>query len=568
MLAHFASLGRPSVFLPDFRASSFGFRDTNGVDVDRTTYRERSCLADVVIETDATQLQVELYTSIRSYYAGFAHLSVEAAGDWTIADSTVDNAVNTALVTVPGSGLRQVRISDQITSLILGTVRGTWLRRVTAVDGSVLRVVPPPTVTARWVAYGDSIAAGQGDIGVSAGREGWLPRVRQGEPGLSVAIEAYGGRCLHDDYVGGAFTALIARLVSLAADCTDPAQVTIYIAIGTNDFGLAKWSNVADFQTAYQTLLTAIRAALPSARIVCQTPIARTDVGSNGFGQTIAQYRTAVTAALAASGISNATSLDGTTLVASGELNADGVHPASRHNPIYARRVLDALRPAGTRHTASGFSASNYLQSAPAAGLLDLAANRTIVIGWYQTALSGNNDTMLSYANANTRGWMLTFSNTGQLYVLTRAAIGDAVLVGTPGAAVGWHCLAITVLSNGTQIRHSLDGAAPAGPGSIATYVPGTSATRLEIGGSASNSLFAPNSEVGFLAQLPFGAQDRDLTFLSTWPLSRGNIPLTEAARVLWIAGVDYDPLAGSTVTRGTNPVTLAEIGTVARTAR
>src|SRR6185369_1627561 len=108
--------------------------------------------------------------------------------------------------------------------------------------------------------------------------------------GYSMMLEGWGFRSLFDDAnTSGLRNAFVSRIASYA-----PA--TIWIAIGTNDYGLNKWTP-ANFGTAYAATLDGLHAALPSARIICQTPIVRSVETANGFGNTLSDYRSQISTA-------------------------------------------------------------------------------------------------------------------------------------------------------------------------------------------------------------------------------------------------------------------------------
>lgn len=114
----------------------------------------------------------------------------------------------------------------------------------------------------------------------------------------------------------------------------------IWLAIGTNDYGLNKWS-AASFGTAYAALLDDLHTALPSATIYCQTPIVRSTETANGSGSTLGNYRTQISTAQSTR-TGYAVLVNGATILTTGDLD-DGVHPTTAGHATYYAAVKTAL---------------------------------------------------------------------------------------------------------------------------------------------------------------------------------------------------------------------------------
>jgi lysophospholipase L1-like esterase len=122
-----------------------------------------------------------------------------------------------------------------------------------------------------------------------------------------------------------------------------PGADIIWLAIGTNDYGLNKWS-AANFGYAYAALLDALHVRFPTATIYTQTPIQRTVETANTFGDTLPNYRTQITTAQAARA-AWCTLVVGTGATwpqAPGDLD-DGVHPTDAGHLKYANSVKTVL---------------------------------------------------------------------------------------------------------------------------------------------------------------------------------------------------------------------------------
>lgn len=280
-------------------------------------YKFHNALSGVRLQTRATEINVAGYCDITA--SPYGKLAVFVDGVWqeTLQFSAIgDQAFS---VTVP-SGDKEVYISTGALSVYPSPPAvGTFLKVINANKPYTILTENRSTPHGMWV-YGDSISVGDGDgASNNAPKNGWIPQLR-GMRGTTYPIIAAGagGLSLYDDSASG-FAAIVAHAV-----IANPAE--IYICIGTNDFGLNRQTSSA-FQTQMGTFLTALHTALPSAHITLQTPLLRTDTTTNGLGETLPAYRTAATNA--ASGRAYVTVIDGTTVMTTGGLSADGLHPST-----------------------------------------------------------------------------------------------------------------------------------------------------------------------------------------------------------------------------------------------
>jgi len=103
---------------------------------------------------------------------------------------------------------------------------------------------------------------------------------------------------------------------------TGSGAYAVTVALGYNDFGAQ--TDLATFQTAYQLILTNIRAALPSAKIYVITPIYSTSTNTIP----LSSYRTYIGNAVTAVGDVNTVLIDGLTLMTNNSNRLlDGIHP-------------------------------------------------------------------------------------------------------------------------------------------------------------------------------------------------------------------------------------------------
>jgi lysophospholipase L1-like esterase len=277
-------------------------------------YVQHNCLAVARFKTTATELRLEFRSD-----TGTGHgLAVYVDGAWnqTVAPYAVDSKGRAKVISLP-AGLKTVEIYDSVGLQSGSPNPGTWLQ---AICGPDIRAAALPTSgvgssTRRLAVYGDSIMAGY--KATFQGKEGLWPLVRQDYPGR-VTVEAYSGRQLN----GEADLTVLGNL--LAAMVAGATTQEVWIAIGVNDYG----ANVpkATFQTKYGQLLDAIHAAAPLARIWCQTLIINNVEGANGNGDTMPDFRTAISNAQSTRS-AYATLVNGFTALALTDLDADGTHP-------------------------------------------------------------------------------------------------------------------------------------------------------------------------------------------------------------------------------------------------
>lgn len=291
-------------------------------------YEQSSAFARAVFTTDATSMIVETFCTLYGTSPTYASVGVRVDGADVATGACVRPGVNGALVSLP-AGSKTVEVIAGLQSKSGTLVTGTYLRRIW-LDSAASFARVAPSVTNRLLIYGDSIAVGQAASSPALNSWGALLRALRG----NVAFEAWGTRSLNDDCVDAtARGAFVTRLASYTPS-------TIWLAIGTNDYGLNKWT-AASFGTAYAALLDDLHTALPSATIYCQTPITRTTETANAGGSTLGNYRTQIaTAQSTRSGY--ATLVDGSAILTSLDL-ADGIHPTTAGHAKYYAAVKTVL---------------------------------------------------------------------------------------------------------------------------------------------------------------------------------------------------------------------------------
>jgi lysophospholipase L1-like esterase len=231
-------------------------------------------------------------------------------------------------------GLKTVELVTGLTSLISSVAKGTYLTGVGFGQSATLQV---PSAAGRILVYGDSIAVGDTFATAQAAPQltGWTALLRGLAGGVSVAVEAQGRRALYDD---ASAEPTYSNWLDAMADY-NPA--IIWMAIGTNDYGRNLWT-AANFGGAYAVVLDDLHAAVPGAAIYAQTPLLRTVETANGLGSTLGNYRTQIATAVSTR-TAFCTLVDGTAILATGDLASDGIHPTIAGHALYAAYVAAEL---------------------------------------------------------------------------------------------------------------------------------------------------------------------------------------------------------------------------------
>lgn len=223
-------------------------------------------------------------------------------------DATANAVSAIKTISLP-EGNKIVELINSATTKPSSNILGTYITSIGHTGN--LSIVQPVNHSRKIAFIGDSITVGAN--ATIASLQGYVGIIRTENQDKNIITEGYGYASLKDYDT----TVLISRLQSNAVN-------EVYIALGTNDYGLNKWTAIADFQTAYSNFLIALNAALPSCRILVQTPLSRSIETANASGLTMAQFRTAISNAC--SGKAYVRLVDGTALTTTASM-IDGVHP-------------------------------------------------------------------------------------------------------------------------------------------------------------------------------------------------------------------------------------------------
>lgn len=289
------------------------------------TYAEGSAFSTSTWDTAATSVDVDYVSTIFATYPGFASIAVYVDGVFNSSTNCPSGAGTLTIALPPGA--KRVQILNGAQSFTT-TVIGTWITNATF-NAAATPVAP---VKSGVVVYGDSITIGQDSSPV--GQNAWAMLVRAAKTDHQFSLEAWGTRSLFDDASSAFFQdQLVARLKEF-----NPS--VIWLAIGTNDYGLNKWAASA-FGTAYAAVLDKLHAAMPSAVIYAQTQLLRSDESANASGSTLGDYRTQISTAVSTR-TAYATLVDGTAIMTTASL-VDGVHPSTAGHLLYANYVKPIL---------------------------------------------------------------------------------------------------------------------------------------------------------------------------------------------------------------------------------
>ncbi len=172
--------------------------------------------------------------------------------------------------------------------------------------------------------------------------------------------------------------------------------------------------NAANFGIAYAALIDGVHAASPATRIICQTPIIRTDWEGpewQVWGETLTDYRTAI------ANVCNARSpwavtVDGTKLLAPADI-VDGIHPSAAGNAKYADRIAPIL------------AQSSYTVTGPSVGLVSQESAAFAVTLGNSASFLGDQTITISVPDgslkATAAGGTISNNNTGAVTVTPAA---------------------------------------------------------------------------------------------------------------------------------------------------
>lgn len=299
----------------------------NGYTSDQTNYLLSSPLARWVFTTSAHNMYLKTWCTIYGTFPQYAHIGVWINGSYyttLVCTGANENYFN---ITLP-AGRKTVQL---ITGLQVRFTppMGTFIKSVYFSGAGDTEQVTP-NYSNRLLCYGDSIVVGA-NAPYPTGHA-W-PVLLRNNYSRSVMVEGGGSRTLQGDCPDADGRTTFAALLA----AYDPS--TIWLAIGTNDFGLSTWSS-SDFGIAYADLLDKLHTELPTVPIYCQTPLTRTDEAekTGGHGD-LPAYRTEIVTAVSTR-TEYCTLVNGPGLITSFD---DNVHPDTDGHAEYAAAVNAVL---------------------------------------------------------------------------------------------------------------------------------------------------------------------------------------------------------------------------------
>lgn len=301
------------------------FANTETV-INRGGYYLTDVFASVDIETAATEIRVTTYNTIYGSYPGLTRVGVYVDGAFLQEINPGESGENSNTIYL-SAGTKTVSFINgpQSRPNINNDPLGTFIVSLEA-DAAMTQV--GADVSPSVLVYGDSIAVGDGATTVM--ENAWIMQVRAG---MTVGAAAWGWRTLYEDASTTEKRAVFVQSIE------DWGASTIWLAIGTNDYGLNKWT-AAEFGAAYAQLIDDIHTALPSVEIYCQSPLVRSSEAANGKGSTLGDYRSQISTACSTRAWANY--IDGESILLVADL-ADGVHPSSAGHTKYADYVSGVL---------------------------------------------------------------------------------------------------------------------------------------------------------------------------------------------------------------------------------
>lgn len=307
----------------------------NAESADLGGYYQSSTFARAIFDTSARWVDAGLQTNSFSSSPANAVVGILVNGSpaYSCPAPSADGAGTVGILLPPGAKRVEIISSTQFKTTPNGnTMYATYLVSAEFKDAkggnAVSATLVPPSSANRLVIYGDSIAAGASASIPPLG--GWAARLKAAWQG-SVLVDAFGySRFQERASSSGLRAAFATRMTGFS-----PSK--LYLAIGTNDYGIPGSWNAADFGAAYADVLDRIHTIAPTLPIYCQSPLSRgTADEANSAGSTLANYRTQIeTAANARS--SYCTYIHGPDIMTAAGLSADDLHPSTAgHATLFA----------------------------------------------------------------------------------------------------------------------------------------------------------------------------------------------------------------------------------------
>lgn len=286
---------------------------------------ETTSLAAEVFETESTSVTVDVRNTTPEAFGAVGEISIEHGNG--IMTYEMPPGESTIIHRMP-EGKKRVTITAGGQSRFRGEMRGVFIQEITFDRPSI--AIPPSHPL--LLIYGDSLASG--GIVDHPSAEAWPVLLRRHH---SVIVDAYGYRALYDD------ASIPEERSELASRISAWGPEYIWLAMGTNDYGLELWP-AREFGEAYAATLDAIHSSNPQARLFAQSPILRAEEPANSFGDDLNEYRQQIAdACLARSAWCVFVDGRDPAFPQPAELNEDGIHLTTETSLKYVQAVLSIL---------------------------------------------------------------------------------------------------------------------------------------------------------------------------------------------------------------------------------
>lgn len=325
---------RYSTLARNFLDSDFFSPQTDG---SGNRYTVHDTYARFRLITDALSVGVETYSTMYATFAPQSMIGLYVNGTYTATQQMAQYAAPQLFDLQPGAGTGKViDIWEGEQNETGGSLRiGTFVTAVrvplylsngtTPVVTSIPVEVKPQK---RLVLVGDSILTGF--FASVPMQTSTPPLLRADYPTTGtggVTSFTAGTESIHNlassQVVADAFAAII------ATECDGTASNTVWIQLGTNDYGFLSLS-AATFATEYARLVDAIHVAKPGAILKLQSPIQRiapSTEAANGQGSTLPNFRSAIqTIATARSSYCTYVEGGAAAIVSNVNMYSDGIH--------------------------------------------------------------------------------------------------------------------------------------------------------------------------------------------------------------------------------------------------
>jgi len=371
---------------------------------------KQSLGTEMVIDTDATSMAVELFDSCATSY----DIGVWVDGQFLYDYAAVSpgTAEFTPTIKLPG-GMKKVEIGNSLAVFSAVAFDGycqDMLKAVYVPANTTTWVEPEPIAKQRLIVYSDSAAYGDYSVTFNIVNASLIGTLRKTFSG-NVYSEVAGGRALYIDVTNETSAPYYPNIQTMVDRWAMYSPTAIWLEPMYNDWANTYWT-AAQFGVAYGVFLDAIHARLPQTKIFLQSmTITGHEASTNGNAETIVNFRTQGSNVCAARPW--CTFIDGTTILTTTDLVIDGIHPSPVGQEKWANFIVGTLAAAAP-------STASPLDWGPRGGQCTLAAGVCTVTdpGVLSTSSIvampvGAGATLPCYISALTAGTSFTITCTG-----------------------------------------------------------------------------------------------------------------------------------------------------------